>query len=83
MIRAIFTVGVGSTIHFMMHDNFNYSETYFEGLLTGWNKVSYPLISKFAKTSLEKYKPDAILDLGCGSGIYFELFKNYTKNRWY
>jgi 2-polyprenyl-3-methyl-5-hydroxy-6-metoxy-1,4-benzoquinol methylase len=62
----------------MIKNNFNYSETYFEGLLTGWNKVSYPIISKFAETSLKKYRPRTILDLGCGSGIYFNLFKQYA-----
>ena len=64
----------------MTKDNFNYSRTYFEGLLNGWNKVSYPIISKFAESSLKKYQPNTILDLGCGSGIYFNLFKQYARD---
>lgn len=63
----------------MMQHNYNYSETYYEGLLTGWNKVSYPIISRFVKSSIEKYNPETILDLGCGNGIYFDIFKTHTK----
>lgn len=64
----------------MMEHDYNYSETYYESLFTGWNKVSYPIISKFVKSSMEKYKPETILDLGCGNGIYFDIFKIHTEN---
>lgn len=64
----------------IQNSNYNYSDNYFEGLLTGWNKISYPIISKLVKTCLEKYKPETILDLGCGNGIYFDVLKTYSKN---
>jgi len=64
----------------IQNDNYNYSKTYFEELENGWNKISYPIISKLIKTCLDKYKPVTILDLGCGNGIYFDILKTYSKN---
>jgi 2-polyprenyl-3-methyl-5-hydroxy-6-metoxy-1,4-benzoquinol methylase len=64
----------------IQNSNYSYSDNYFEGLLTGWNKTSYPIISKLVKKCLEKYKPEIILDLGCGNGIYFDVLTKYSKN---
>lgn len=59
---------------------YNYTETYYESLFTGWNRVSYPVISKLVRSTMEQYRPQQILDLGCGTGLYFDIFKNYTNN---
>jgi hypothetical protein len=36
-----------------MQDTFDYSDTYYKSLTTGWNKESYPVISKLTKPVLE------------------------------
>jgi len=66
----------------MMLKKYNYSDTYYDGLLTGWNEVSYPIISKFVQSNIAKYQPETVLDLGCGNGIYFDLF-NKKSNKIY
>jgi len=62
-----------------MKQDYNYSEIYYKGLTNRWNKLSYPIITKFVNNVFSEYPTEYILDLGCGSGIYFDLFRKRTK----
>ncbi len=51
---------------------FNYNDNYFIGLASNWNTQSFPHIKELINSRLPKRGQLKILDLGCGTGMYFQ-----------
>lgn len=49
---------------------YDYSKKYFENMSSGWNSISFNLISSFVREGMAHFYPKTVLDVGCGNGIY-------------
>lgn len=59
---------------------FDYSNEYFANLAPGWNKCSFTLISQYIRKGLKLFQPKNVLDLGCGNGVYYLVFKSSVED---
>jgi len=53
----------------MAPEQFDYNQEYFDRI-QDWNRVSFPWIAPLIAEALKVYRPGAVLDYGCGAGVY-------------
>ena len=53
----------------------DYNLDYFNYMTHRWNTLSFPFISAIIQKKMPRYTNGRILDLGCGSGIYYQQLK--------